>query len=90
VSLNIGTLNPGESVTMTIVTRVRAGVGGGAVSNLATLSGGLTGQASTTVVIVSALPALGEEPWWRIVLLAGIAGVGVWAVWRYRRRGRTI
>lgn len=88
VTLNIGTLNPGESLTVTILTRVRAGVGGGAVSNLAILSGGLTGQASVTVVIVSALPALGEEPWWRMLLLASIAGAGIWAVNRYRRRVR--
>jgi uncharacterized repeat protein (TIGR01451 family) len=88
VTLNAGTLAVGETVTVTVVTRVRGNAGGGAVSNLASLGGGLEGQASVTVVIVSALPALGEEPWWRVLLIAITASLGCWGVMRYRDRLR--
>jgi uncharacterized repeat protein (TIGR01451 family) len=86
VSLSISTLAPGEIVTVTITTRVRGSAGGGLVANFALVSGGFSGQASANVVIINALPALGEEPWWRAVLLLTIGAAGVWAIGLTRRR----
>jgi uncharacterized repeat protein (TIGR01451 family) len=86
VSLSIGTLAPGENVTVTITTRVRGSAGGGLVANFALVSGGFSGQASANVVIINALPALGEEPWWRAVLLLTIGAAGLWAIGLTRRR----
>jgi hypothetical protein len=95
VTFNQATMDPGASVTITVVTRVRANASVPFnISNLATLTATelpnpLT--ASANVVSVGELPGTGESPWsrWRLPILALIGGIfvltGVWG-WRRARR----
>jgi uncharacterized repeat protein (TIGR01451 family) len=87
VTLTTNSLGPGASATVVITTRVRDGIVGVAIENPAVL-GSL--RASATVVVVAGLPALGETPWWRDLLLvtalALMLGVGGWAVMRHKGR----
>jgi uncharacterized repeat protein (TIGR01451 family) len=85
VSLIIPTLNSGDSVTLTIRTRVRANASVPfIITNVASLNNGKT--ASATVSSVRRLPSTGETPYWRDPLLALLAaGFGL-ALLRLRKR----
>jgi uncharacterized repeat protein (TIGR01451 family) len=80
VNWSIDALQPGQSVTITIRSRVPSDAAVPySITNTAFLNNGL--QASATTLSVNALPATGETPLWRTVLLmtmmlgAGLAGV---------------
>ncbi len=94
VSFSIGSLAPGQSVTITVQTRVRDNV---AVPFIITNQACMTSTehpdarcASATLTSVGQLPATGQSPWspWRVPLAAGAAGLALMAasLWR-RRRG---
>ncbi|MCA9907881.1 MAG: DUF11 domain-containing protein, partial [Anaerolineae bacterium] len=84
VTLTLATFPANSTVTITIVTRVRDGVVGVAVENVALL-GDL--RATATTVIISGLPRTGETPWWRLPLLLGMGGsvLAGYALWRRQR-----
>ncbi len=84
VTLTLATLPANSTVTITIVTRVRDGVAGVAVENVAVL-GDL--RASATAIIITGLPRTGETPWWRLPLLLGMGSsvVAGYALWRRQR-----
>ncbi|MCC6613929.1 MAG: DUF11 domain-containing protein [Anaerolineae bacterium] len=84
VTLTLATLPANSSVTITLTTRIRDGVVGVAIENVALL-GGL--RASATTVVITGLPRTGETPWWRLPLLLGVgaAAVGGYAASRRRR-----
>lgn len=85
VSLTIPTLNPGQSVTLTIRTRVRANASVPfIITNVAALNNGKT--ASATVASVRRLPSTGETPYWRDPLLTLLAAGGGLALLLRRRR----
>lgn len=96
VTWSIGVLNPGQSVTTTIVTRIRNGTAlPFTINNLAVLGGGgsatagvgdYTGQASANVLSVGSLPATGYEPWWRAPLIVIAAGLALGLFSLYWRR----
>jgi hypothetical protein len=92
VTFNQGTMAPGESVTITVVTRVRANVNTPFnVNNLATLTATelpnpLTAQAN--LISVAELPGTGETPWWRMPVLLVAGGVVLLAGWWVVRRAR--
>ncbi len=75
VTYSIVVLNPGQTLHVTILTRVRAGTPVPfMISNTATLTGAGSGaSASATLLSVGSLPATGFEPPWRAPLLIGIA-----------------
>jgi uncharacterized repeat protein (TIGR01451 family) len=79
VRLTISQLDPGESVTLTIVTKVRSDAPASfVVNNEARVSpGGIT--ASAQVLGVTELPSTGETPWWRLPALA-LGAVGIAAL----------
>ncbi|MBE0690695.1 MAG: DUF11 domain-containing protein, partial [Anaerolineae bacterium] len=83
ISLTLGTLAANSTVTITLTTRVRDGVVGVAIVNVAVL-GDL--RASATTVVIAGLPRTGETPWWRLPLLIGIGGVALAGYGARRRR----
>ena len=87
VTVNIGTLNPGETVNITITTTVLEGV---QVDNTACLTANGVDQLCTQAGagVVSALPATGETPWWRswVVAALSLLGIGVAAGVVVKRR----
>jgi uncharacterized repeat protein (TIGR01451 family) len=99
VTWSIGVLDPGQSVTTTIVTRIRSGTAlPFTINNLAVLGGGgsaaaglgsYSGQASATLLSVGSLPATGLEPWWRTPLLVIAAGLALGLVSLLWRRSKT-
>ncbi len=84
VSFNVPTLASGQTVTATINTRIRAGVSNPLLTN--EVCAGANNLAATctqaTVLGVQTLPATGETPLWRILLMlsAGITLIAG-AVW---------
>jgi uncharacterized repeat protein (TIGR01451 family) len=89
VTLTIPQLNPGESVTLTIVTKVRSDAPASfVVDNEAHVSpGGIT--ASARLIGVTELPATGETPWWRLpALVFGAGGILVLLILGLRLRRR--
>ncbi len=98
VTYSIVVINPGQSVRVNVLTRIRKGTPVPfIITNTVNLTNGLVGSstsiitsASATVYSVGSLPATGFEPVWREPLLIGIAtllllfGVGVV---RARQRG---
>ncbi len=91
VTVTIGTLNPGQTVTVTINARVRPNVQlPFIITNLANLTGdGVNKDASADLLGASRLPATGESPWSaaRLPLLAlGALGLGVVGYGLLRRR----
>ncbi|MBA3873020.1 MAG: DUF11 domain-containing protein [Anaerolineae bacterium] len=91
VSYSIPVLNPGQTIKVTVVTRIRLGTPVPfIITNTVNLSGATVGSASATVLSVGSLPATGFEPLWRTPLLIGMVvllllfGVGVI---RLRQRG---
>lgn len=104
VTWSIAVLNPGQSVTTSIVTRIRSNtavpftinnlavLGGGAGSASATTggaSGAYSGQASATVLSVGSLPATGYEPWWRTPLIIITVGLALGLFSLYWRKKET-
>ncbi|MEP6986421.1 MAG: hypothetical protein ABI970_12530, partial [Chloroflexota bacterium] len=88
---SIPVLNPGQTIKVTVVTRIRLGTPVPfIITNTVNLSGATVGSASATVLSVGSLPATGFEPPWRTPLLIGMVvllllfGVGVI---RLRQRG---
>jgi uncharacterized repeat protein (TIGR01451 family) len=84
VTLRVPSLAPGEAVTLTIVTRVRANAAGFAIQNEAVLRN-LNSRANAQIALVRGLPATGETPWWRAAALLGIGGLtasALYLVWR--------
>ncbi len=82
VTYSVGVLNPNETITITIQTRVRPDTSVPFyITNVASLTGG--GDASATVLSPVTLPHTGEEPWWRtpmlLIALAVIVGLGATA-----------
>ena len=76
VTYTIAVLNPGQSVVVTILTRVRQGITVPFdISNTATLSNGYVGSASDHIISATSLPATGETPWWRLPLLLLAGGL---------------
>lgn len=96
VSFSIGSLAPGQSVTITVQTRVRDNV---AVPFIITNQACMTSTehpdarcASATLTSVGQLPATGQSPWspWRVPLLAGAAGLALVAASLWLRRRGTV
>jgi len=92
VSYSIVVINPGQSVRVTVLTRIRPGTPVPfIITNTVNLTGAYVGSASATVLSVGSLPATGFEPAWRKPLLIG-AGVIVLVVslsvgaWYIQRR----
>ena len=79
VSLNLASLAPGASVTITVQTRIRAGVVAPILTN--EVCAGANNLAATcaqaTVLGVQSLPATGETPFWRIVFMWGSVLAGL-------------
>jgi uncharacterized repeat protein (TIGR01451 family) len=74
ITVQIGTLSPGQQVTITIRTRVGTGANIPLVyDNLAVSSNG--SQDSARLVIANELVATGEVPWWRSPAL--VVGLGL-------------
>ena len=91
VTYNIPVMNPGQTINVSVLTRVRIGTPVPfIISNTVNLSGAYVGSASATLLSVGALPATGFAPPWRAPLLIVIAVLlmlfGVGAV-RLRQRG---
>ncbi|MEZ4670818.1 MAG: SdrD B-like domain-containing protein [Anaerolineae bacterium] len=91
VTYEIATLNPGQSVQIIILTRVRQGITVPfSITNTATLTNGYVGTSSAVLLSVGKLPATGETPWWQTptLILIGISvlGIGGWQVRRVRLR----
>lgn len=91
VTINIGTLNPGQTITTTIDGQVRNNVGVPfVITNVATLTAdGFLMDASADLLSAARLPATGESPWSavRIPLLAlGALGIGAAGYGLLRRR----
>jgi uncharacterized repeat protein (TIGR01451 family) len=95
VTLNIGTMLPHETVTLTIVTRIRPDALGPIIDNLAELQrfdGSLINTASAQVGMVSSLPATGETKglaFWYWLLTFGILAVASLSIgrwWQLRRQ----
>jgi hypothetical protein len=92
VTADIGTLAAGQTVTLTIRTRILSTVAvpyttrNIAVLNYAGIGTPISAQAQAFAP--STLPATGESPWsrWRAglvaILIAGGAGLGVWSLRR--------
>ena len=78
VSYSVGTLNPNETINVTIITRIRPDTTAPfTITNVASLTG--DGNATGTVMSPVTLPSTGEEPWWRtpaLLALVVIVGVG--------------
>ncbi len=94
VTFNQGTMAPGETVTINVVTRVRPNVSVPfTISNGATLTATDLSPLFASADLISAgeLPGTGESPWsrWRIPIFALAGGVivlaGYWLVRRARR-----
>jgi uncharacterized repeat protein (TIGR01451 family) len=89
VNFNLGSLDGGGSVTITIRTRVRDNAPlPFVITNQACMSSSINpGGSCTQATLVSAgeLPATGQSPWsvWRMPLLVMVVMSGVW-VWRRR------
>jgi uncharacterized repeat protein (TIGR01451 family) len=89
VEFNIAVLNGGQTVTITVVTRVRdSAVPPYILRNLAvmTCDQGCDSSAQSTVTSAAALPATGESPWQalQIALIVGVLVAGAAGLWRYR------
>jgi len=96
ITFNIGTLGPGQSATLVIQVRVNdKAQPGSVVRNVAVLNvgGRQSGQAIAEVQIVPTfIPVTGAGPGWREValtaLMALLASLLPWFVWRLRRQDR--
>ena len=72
VSYHVTSMSPGETIVVTITTRIRTDVTVPfTITNDSSLGGG--GTASGSVLSVGTLAHTGEEPWWRTPLLIGLA-----------------
>jgi uncharacterized repeat protein (TIGR01451 family) len=84
VTLTLASLAPGQSVTVTIHTKVRENTPVPfVITNVASLTNAenMTPRtAQATVVSASQLPTTGETPWWRAPLLALLGGLVVSAL----------
>ena len=79
VTYTIAVLNPGELITVTILSRIHLDVAPPySLTNIATLNTGES--ASATVYSASSLAHTGEEPWWRTPLVITLVLVGVMGV----------
>jgi hypothetical protein len=97
VAFNVGTINSGQTVTLTILILARrSDVPPADIVNIATLSfsDGLPRTASVTIRLTSGeLPSTGEHPdptrlpWFALTVL--VIGIGAWGVYRLARRRRT-
>jgi hypothetical protein len=81
---SLGTLRAGQSVTLTIVTRLpnRTGLFVGTLTTR--VAGTIQPQSAALQILAAAqLPSTGETPWWRTGLIAmlGVAAVGL-LIWR--------
>ena len=92
VNFTLATLAAGQSVTITINTRVRADVDVPfVISNLASLTNAenMTPRtAQATVMSATELPGTGESPWWRLpflMLTIGAVGLCILAAFRSYR-----
>ncbi len=93
-SYNLGTLHPGEIVTLTITTQL-PDRGGTFVGTLTATADGIAQSSTATLtrVAVGGLPSTGETPWWRdlapvaagVILLAG-ASLFSLQFWRRKRQ----
>lgn len=80
VSYSIVVINPGQSVRVNVLTRIRPGTPVPfIITNTVNLTGAYVGSASATVLSVGSLPATGFEPVWRKPLLISV-GAAVLAV----------
>lgn len=68
------TLNPGETATVTLETRVNAQPDALTIVNTACLNDGLC--SSVGLETITRLPRTGETPWWRLVMLAAVLAAG--------------
>ncbi len=67
VTYSVATLNAGQTVTVTINTRIRPDAVAQVITNVVVLDN--TGaEADAAVLTVSALPETGETPWWRSIV----------------------
>lgn len=97
VTFSIVVINPGQSVHVHVLTRIRIGTPVPfIITNTVNLTNGLTGSASqilasasATVTSAGSLPGTGFEPLWREPLIAGLSVLlvlfGVGAVRAYQR-----
>ena len=97
MTFTINKLDPGQNVTVTILTRVRPDVkppfiiiNQAGISNTEDLT---VRTAQAVLMSISELPATGESPWWRLPVLlligltmAAVTLTGAKAITRARRR----
>jgi uncharacterized repeat protein (TIGR01451 family) len=95
VSFNIATLVGGQSVTITINTRVRSSVASPfTIINTASVTNAENPTARSTQASLfspTSLPQTGETPWWRLPLLAVISaalGIVIWGGYQLAMRTR--
>lgn len=92
VNFSIAVLNPGQSVTVRVLTLLRPGTPiPFVITNQAVLTSGYVGTAEATLISASRLPNTGYEPFWRTpMLIAGVALalMTVVAVYSLRRTRR--
>lgn len=91
VTFTQGVLKAGETVIVTVMTRLRDGATGiFQISNsvVGSCCDGFTTGASARVMRVGRLPSTGESPWetLRLSVLATVIGAGVVTLWLVRRR----
>lgn len=91
VTYSIVVINPGQSVRVSVLTRIRPGTPVPfIITNTVSLTGAYVGSASATVLSVGSLPATGFEPAWRkpllisagVIVLVVSVSVGAWYIQR--------
>jgi uncharacterized repeat protein (TIGR01451 family) len=88
VTFTVGSIGAGQTIELKVITTVDRNIKlPFSITNLAQGSTGVTAQA--TLVSVGSLPATGEEPWWRLPLLAvggaALLGAALYGFTRLRR-----